>query len=1006
MEKIIFRFLLFAIIIGSVQSAAAQAPTISAPTPTHATTDVVSLFSEHYTTVGKGPEIQSWGGNAVTKVKIADTDDEVLSSSGGSSVIFTSGWTAQTKGYVHLDVYSVSGGTFSFGLGVSFSNNLTWLDDYTWPVLPAKQWTSINVPIVEFVKAGLDDAVNVQTIRFSGNGSYYVDNIYAYGDKAEYVETVNIAVAPTPTRNPSNVKSVFSDSYTNSQKGLKPQTFGGIVAKIMPYQSNHNEQVLKLEGLGTSLCTIDTWKIADQTYIHVDVYYAGGGDGSFSFGMNASDWSGNNIKTLNDYSWPNVIEGQWVSFDIPVSAFLAAGLNLNNITQIKFFGSGDFYIDNLYAYALPIGSIEAPTSVPIITSDEANIISIFCEQFEEAGYQDSELGITDLDANGNLMFYGQNATQNREFVEIVPGNKTIKLTNWNDYPFKPHKNSTTIDLSTMDYLHISAYLVSNLDVDNKPATLTFFMHDNNGKKLDNAAQTVSVAMMPGEWVSISIPLCHYMDKIDLSNVYVLRPRLGGYSAMDVYFDNIFAYKGNPLPRTTVGAPCDTYEPPCTPIQDTSNGELPPHDWAMLGVNLASAAGGSVPGVLGTNYRYPKLEDLYYFNAKKVKLFRIPFRWKRVQSELGGPLVTQDINAIKEVVREAERLGIWVMLDMHDFGEYTMTDTIFTIDGRYRTKNANDYWGPWKNGDGVSSRDLRNDFADVWVKIANEFKDFRNIWGYDLMNEPKDVDIVRLKESYQLVIDEIRKIDTKTAIVLEGKNYASSSDWANISDELKHLIDPIGNNIIYQAHTYFDNDKSGTYNEDYDTEIKGNFNVYKDRLNPFINWCKTNDKKGMIGEFGVPYNGAEYSDPRYMVLIDSVFNYLKEHQITATYWCAGAFYESNHLTVQPAKDYCTEKSTMGIMDKYIEGYHVTTGVHNPSAVDEVFLYPNPVTDKLHIKANIKAKSIHLSNLMGQKIYTIEDNPSDFIDMSSLPSGKYILQIVSENNGVFVEKIIKM
>jgi hypothetical protein len=511
-------------------------------------------------------------------------------------------------------------------------------------------------------------------------------------------------------------------------------------------------------------------------------------------------------------------------------------------------------------------------------------------------------------------------------------------------------------------------------------------------------------MIPGQWVSVSIPLCHYKDKIDLSNVYVIRPRLGGYGTMDVFFDNIFAYKGDPVQGTSVGASCETTEPPCTPVQDNSDGTLPSRHAAMLGVNLASAAGGTIPGVLGTNYRYPKMEDLYYFNAKGVKLFRLPFRWKRIQSELRGTLVANDINTIKEVVKEAERLGIWVMLDMHDFGEYNLTDTAFTVDGRYRTKISSGEWGPWKNADGISSRDLRNDFVDVWVKLATECKDFTNIWGYDLMNEPIDVDISRLREGYQLAIDEIRKVDTKAAIVVEGKNYASASGWPSSSDELKNLTDPIGNNIVYHAHTYFDNDNSGTYNDDYDTEIT-NFNVYKNRLDPFVNWCKNNGKTGMIGEFGVPYNGAEHSDPKYMVLIDSVFSYLKQHQVTATYWCAGAFYETNHITVQPAKDYCTEKSTMEIMDKYITDFDIHTGVYNPSAMAETFVYPNPVSQKLWIDVKETVTFIRLSNLVGQTVYEAKGNPSGYVDMSSYPKGNYILQVVCEGNKSFAGKVVK-
>ena len=29
----------------------------------------------------------------------------------------------------------------------------------------------------------------------------------------------------------------------------------------------------------------------------------------------------------------------------------------------------------------------------------------------------------------------------------------------------------------------------------------------------------------------------------------------------------------------------------------------------------------------------------------------------------------------------------------------------------------------------------DNFCDVWKKLAKEFKDYKNIWGYDIMNEP-------------------------------------------------------------------------------------------------------------------------------------------------------------------------------------------------------------------------------------------------------------------------------
>lgn len=1019
MNKTIKICALGVLFLAGMHAAYAQ-PTTAAPTPKQPADDVVSLFSDHYETTGKGPEPQSYGGdNAVTKdsITINGITDYLLRSSGNSNGVFTSNWSAQKKGTIHLDVYAETSGTFSFGIGTTFSaSSQTWLDDYEWPTLEAGTWTSIEVPVVEFVKKGLDDATNVQSIRFKGKGKYYIDNIYAYGEKQEYVAPVDIPIAPTPQHDETEnlVKSAFSDSYKRSTKE-DPFTvsYAGKISTIKrSYVSDENQFVLEMKNLSTAGVNVSTWDLTKCNFVHIDVYWDGSGDGTFEFGMNKDDWSGKNFSYMENFTWPQLVANEWTSIDIPLAEF--ASFFQLKIIMLQFKGSGTFYVDNLYGYyeeQEPV-VIEVPTTVPTIEGiDKANVMSIFCEQFEEEGYQDSDLGMTDTDATGNLMNYGQNADQTREFVEIVPGNQTIHLMNWNDYPFKIHKNSTTMDLSGMDYLHASAYLMSPLDMTNKPLTVTFWMHEKEGDQLNPTE--AAVTLIPGQWVSFSVPLCHYSEKLDLTKTYVLRFREGGYPAMEVYLDNIFAYKGEPV--GTLAPDCEEVEE-CIPIQNSEDGTLPPEKQPMLGVNLSSASGGTVPGILGNNYAMPKMQDLYYFHAKGVKLFRFPFRWKRIQDELGGPLVEEDIEAMKKVVAEAERLGMWVMLDMHDYAEYSInSDTTFAIDGRYQTykdpNNPDLGKGNWKVADEPHERDLRVYFADVWQKLASEFKEYSNIWGYDLMNEPKGVDIDGLREGYQMAIDAIREVDQRTAIVVEGKNYSGADGWPSNAKGLENLVDPIGNNIVYEAHCYFDSDNSGTYQDSYDVEVGDNFDVYKKRLDPFTNWLKEYGKRGMLGEYGVPYNGAKQSDPRYMVLIDSVFSYLKQHQLTSTIWCAGFFYEDNHLSVSPGKDYCTEKSTMGIMEKYITNFHEgwvddESGIGHMIVDNNLSIYPNPVENMVMIQGNRPIKTVKVYNLFGQVVLEQTLNAvQGELDLSELAAGNYMLQAEMPNGEISMTHVIK-
>ncbi|MCB0479467.1 MAG: T9SS type A sorting domain-containing protein [Crocinitomicaceae bacterium] len=69
---------------------------------------------------------------------------------------------------------------------------------------------------------------------------------------------------------------------------------------------------------------------------------------------------------------------------------------------------------------------------------------------------------------------------------------------------------------------------------------------------------------------------------------------------------------------------------------------------------------------------------------------------------------------------------------------------------------------------------------------------------------------------------------------------------------------------------------------------------------------------------------------------------------------------------------------------------------------LLVYPNPVKDQLFIQSNSKIKEWQLISLMGQIKFK---GSADFVDVSSLESGIYLLQ-VKEENGIFSSvKIVK-
>jgi len=75
-----------------------------------------------------------------------------------------------------------------------------------------------------------------------------------------------------------------------------------------------------------------------------------------------------------------------------------------------------------------------------------------------------------------------------------------------------------------------------------------------------------------------------------------------------------------------------------------------------------------------------------------------------------------------------------------------------------------------------------------------------------------------------------------------------------------LVDP-SDNLIFQAHLYFDKDYSGQYLNSYDADgVTANTGV--ERAKYFVEWLKRYNKRGLLGEYGVPDD-----DPRWLETLE-------------------------------------------------------------------------------------------------------------------------------------------
>ncbi len=299
----------------------------------------------------------------------------------------------------------------------------------------------------------------------------------------------------------------------------------------------------------------------------------------------------------------------------------------------------------------------------------------------------------------------------------------------------------------------------------------------------------------------------------------------------------------------------------------------PRFW--VNVNFQGLEGGSkIPGREGTDYFAASPDDLRYLAARTTGPSRLPFRWERLQRELGGPLDPTYLKEMSSVVDAAARVDRAVFLDCHNY----MRRSVSGVDHIVGAK------------DGVLTG---QHLADLWHRLATALAGHPGIAGWDIMNEPHDLgDGQDLATIMQLSVDAIDAVETRKAIYIEGDRWSSAANWvaANPNYPMRDAHD----RITYSAHCYPDLDASGTH-FDYAALVKAGIpdTVLVDRTRGFARWCAERKLRGHIGETAV---GRD--DPRWSAVLDKGLAFWRQSGIPVNLWLFGAHFGSNPYNLYP------------------------------------------------------------------------------------------------------------
>jgi endoglucanase len=291
---------------------------------------------------------------------------------------------------------------------------------------------------------------------------------------------------------------------------------------------------------------------------------------------------------------------------------------------------------------------------------------------------------------------------------------------------------------------------------------------------------------------------------------------------------------------------------------------------LTGVNLAGGEFNSkrLPGKLNKDYTYPSREELAYWAGKGASAIRVPFRWERVQRQLGQPLDEGEVAALTAVVDAAVRLDLCVILDAHNYGTYA--------------------------GQPIGSPSVPDTaLADVWVRLARRFADPKRV-ALDLMNEPKAIPIERWAALAQDTVNALRAAGAEHLILVAGGRWSGVHDWhrgassASNATAFAGFADPLGRMAI-EVHQYADADFSGTHRKCRPAER------FDPMFEAIAKWARANGQRLFLGEFGVP------ADDPCLAVLDRFLTLTRDRDIWLgwTYWAAGRWWRNYPLSIAPS-----------------------------------------------------------------------------------------------------------
>jgi aryl-phospho-beta-D-glucosidase BglC (GH1 family) len=259
------------------------------------------------------------------------------------------------------------------------------------------------------------------------------------------------------------------------------------------------------------------------------------------------------------------------------------------------------------------------------------------------------------------------------------------------------------------------------------------------------------------------------------------------------------------------------------------------------------------------------DDARYIASLGMNSVRIPFNYHHFEDDdRPFELKESGFELLDRAVRICQHHGLYAILDFHALPG--------AQNRHWHSDNPTHYPSFWVH------RHFQDRVVRIWEALAARYKDNPTVAGYNIMNEPGDIDGNQIKPFYDRAVAAVRAVDPDHVIFLDGNRYAT--------DFSPFVGMPLYPNTVYAVHDY--HPPGFVYGGPYPGVTRG---VYVDRAyveSTFLRRTEFMRSTGTpiwVGEFGPVFTGDPARDEqRYQLLQDQ----LDIYQLAGAGWCLWAY----------------------------------------------------------------------------------------------------------------------